>query len=385
MTHSKNLTYKKNLFLFFEGLATNVIDSQVLTHCKNMKKIGVEFEIWAFACNDELYKNSLERIEYAQELSECEVKVFKGIRPAYPFSERLNTSIVKNNIKKYNIQFDLIHARTDYSAHVASQVTDDFIWDCRGDALAEFNGQYRDSYNILFKTYKRWKIFNNIRRAMLSKKALFVSHFLHEKYQYKRESYVVGCAADSNMFFYDTKLRTNTRKVLNILDGEKVLIYSGGMAHYQLFPQIVELFSRLGNDWKFIVLTTSLDMAHNSLSDIPKDRYILKSVKLDEVNDYLNAADVGVILREQDDLNRAASPTKYAEYCMSGLSIIYSSGIGDLDTYNKKLNNEVEENDLDCFQHDEILRGNISSNATNLLSKDSILDSYKRLYLGMEQ
>lgn len=371
---------KKALFLFFEGLATNVIDSQVLLHCKNMKKIGVEFEIWAFACNDQLYEDSKKRIEYAKELSNCEVKVFKGIRPAYPFSEKSNANLVKKYLKQYETSYEFIHARTDYSACVASFVTDKFIWDCRGDTKAEFEKSYKSSKNFLGKIYKRYKISMNVKHAQTSPKAIFVSNFLKNKYDYKKESFVIGCAADQNMFFYDKNLRDKAREELAFGKNDKILIYSGGMAHYQMFPQSVELFSKLGDEWKFLVLTTNTQEARRSLYMISEDKYMLKSVPIEQVNFYLNCADVGIMLREHDDLNRAASPTKYAEYSMSGLNIIFSDNIGDLENYNEQIKNRVVEKDLKNFKFSDNNRKKIAKNAGQILSKKHGLKKYKKIY-----
>jgi len=370
----------KILFLFFEGLATNVIDSQVLLHCKNMKSIGIEFEIWAFACNDKLYKDSLERINYAKNISNCEVKVFKGIRPAFPFSEKLNANKIRKYIKQYHTKFEFIHARTDYSAHVASLITNNFIWDCRGDTLAEFNTQYKNIKNYFGKIYKLNKIKKNILNAKKAKKAIFVSNFLKQKHNYMKESYIIGCLADENLFFFDENIRNNKREELNLNKDDKILIYSGGMAHYQMFPETIKFFKDLNEDWKLIVLTTNTDIAKKELENIEKNRYILKSAKIEEVNSYLNAADVGIMLREQNDLNRAASPTKYAEYSMSGLQIIYSDNIGDLSTYNNEILNRVSKDDLLNFNINIPNRIKISNNTKKLLSKKNSLNKYQDLY-----
>jgi hypothetical protein len=371
---------RKNLFLFFEGLPENVIDSQVLLHCKSMKTIGVEFEIWAFCCSSNLYKKSLKRLEYAKKLSECEVKVIKGVRPAYPFSEKINASIVIRNLKKYNTIFDFIHSRTDYSSHVASLVTDNFIWDCRGDTLAEFEKTYEKSNNIIGKLYKRYKIANNIKKSKKAKKAIFVSSFLKNKLMHNKNSYVTGCAADDKLFFYDKKIRDTKRSDLNLSKYENVLIYSGGMSHYQLFPKTLEFFNQLNDNWVFIVLTTNLSIANRYLKNISPDRYIIESVKLEQVNSYLNASDVGIMLREKHDLNRSASPTKYAEYSMSGLKIIYSDEIGDLDIFNATIKNRIKKEDLKHFSHSQKNRELICEKSKKLLSKGSILSKYKKIY-----
>jgi hypothetical protein len=371
---------KKNIFLFFEGLASNVIDSQVLIHCKNMKKIGVEFEIWAFACNEKLYEDSLKKIAYAEDLSSCKVRVFRGVRPAYPFSENINAHIVEKYIKKYNTTYQYIHARTDYSACVASLVGSDFIWDCRGDTKAEFETEYKNSTNILAKMYKRGKISKSIHYAKKAKKAIFVSNYLKQKHSFQNESYIIGCAADERLFFYDQQLRNTMRKKLGFKNEDKILIYAGGMAHYQMFAQCVELFETLDEKWVFLVLTPSTNEAKKHLEDMKKDRYLLVSASIDEVNGYLNAADVGIMLRESNDLNKAASPTKYAEYSMSGLQIIFSDGIGDLEVLSQTIGNKVDKEALKYFRYNHESRIDLALKSKELLAKSIFMELYKKLY-----
>jgi glycosyltransferase involved in cell wall biosynthesis len=44
---------------------------------------------------------------------------------------------------------------------------------------------------------------------------------------------------------------------------------------------------------------------------------------------YLAAADVGLLPRDENLVNRVASPVKFAEYLASGIPVILSDGIGD--------------------------------------------------------
>jgi len=371
---------KKALFLFFEGLPDTVIDSQVLIHCKEMKKIGVEFEIWSFACNNELYLKSINKINYAKELSQCEVKVFRGVRPAYPFSENINALLVKRNITKYKKVFDIVHARTDYSSHIASLITNRFIWDCRGDTLAEFEKAYEKSNNILGKLYKKYKIINNIEYARKGRKAIFVSTFLKDKLEYKNESSVIGCTADSELFYFDNALRAKKRKELGYSISDKVLIYSGGMAYYQMFHESVKLFQELDDEWKLLVLTNDVKNAKKELNLLNEEKYILLNVPFDKVNEYLNLADIGIMLREENDLNKAASPTKYAEYSMSGLQIIHSSQIGDLYLYDKLLSNRIKFQDISKYKFNSDIRSSIAGKAKKYLDKKNNFQQYKRIY-----
>jgi hypothetical protein len=89
------------------------------------------------------------------------------------------------------------------------------------------------------------------------------------------------------------------------------------------------------------------------------------------------------MLREVNDINKAASPTKFAEYSMAGLSIVYSDLIGDLDNYNSELQNKLSEKDANDFVFNETNRINISNKAIKLLSKDNFINKYKELYQSM--
>ena len=334
----------KLLFVFFEGLPSTVIESQVLLHCKELKKINVECEIWSFAWNQKLYKDSLEKLKKAKDISGCEVKVLKAIRPIYPFSEVMNALILKYNLKKFNCNFDLVHARTDYSAAVVSYITDNFIWDCRGDVEAEFEANYNNTVNFL-AIYKKYKILTNTNRAKKAKKAIFVSNYLKNKFNFQRESFVIGCLANSDFFYFDKNLRDITRKKLGIKNEEKVFIYSGSINYYQMFDETILLLKKF-LDFKMIILTPNIQKAKQYLSGIDKNRYFLLQANFEDVNKFLNAADIGVIYRKQHPLNMAASPTKFAEYAMSGLSILFSDGIGDLTKYSSYIGNKILEQDI---------------------------------------
>ena len=55
----------------------------------------------------------------------------------------------------------------------------------------------------------------------------------------------------------------------------------------------------------------------------------LRSGRIAEFNDFLNAADFGFILRERNKINRVACPTKFAEYCLTGLPVIIGDAVPD--------------------------------------------------------
>ena len=61
----------------------------------------------------------------------------------------------------------------------------------------------------------------------------------------------------------------------------------------------------------------------------PSPRFKSHTVKKD-VPKYLNCADIGFMLRDSRDLNKAASPVKFPEYLACNLKVVASPGIGDV-------------------------------------------------------
>jgi glycosyltransferase involved in cell wall biosynthesis len=57
-------------------------------------------------------------------------------------------------------------------------------------------------------------------------------------------------------------------------------------------------------------------------SELEPDEYHLTEIDHDEVNDYLMASDLGIVLRDNHPMNAAAIPGKYLEYLASGLPVL---------------------------------------------------------------
>jgi glycosyltransferase involved in cell wall biosynthesis len=64
-------------------------------------------------------------------------------------------------------------------------------------------------------------------------------------------------------------------------------------------------------------------------SDLPEGTYSVISSLVEEVGKYLEASDLGLLLRENHVVNRVASPTKFAEYLLCGLPVVISPWVGD--------------------------------------------------------
>lgn len=145
---------------------------------------------------------------------------------------------------------------------------------------------------------------------------------------------VIPCVADERRFFSDVMRRREAREALG-LSSEPLLIYAGSIGQWHQFESTLEtfdLFSRKNSQAKYLVVTRDGDGARALVAARPglRERTIVRSGDADEVARWLSAADIGLLLRADHPLNGVACPTKFAEYVLSGLSVVISEGIGDL-------------------------------------------------------
>ncbi len=103
-------------------------------------------------------------------------------------------------------------------------------------------------------------------------------------------------------------------------------------------------------DISLLILTHSVKDVNKAIIQYPalKSKLISFSVPNDEVYKYLNAADFGILFRENTVMNNVASPTKFAEYMLCGLPVIISEGVGDYSYYTleKEVGIILNESDL---------------------------------------
>ena len=300
----------KGLFITFEGLSPTIADSQVIIHIQDMRDAGIDIDLWAFAPKRNMYAYSLPRLVELQQTYGQKVRLFRGVPPTFPFSELFNAVFIWWLMHNTKTEVSFVHARTDYAAAVCGlvKVFRKFmlIWDCRGDAEAEYLSKYSQTTLLrrlaapLQKIIIRTRVRLSIRRC---DKAIFVSNKLKGKLtvgRFKKPSVVIPCVASKELFYFSKELRDKYRRKLGIVAEEKVIVYSGSMGGYQIFDKCVELFKQMAHSdsfLKFLVITPYLEHAAELLKELPSDRYLLMKVPLVEVNGYLNAADFGMFLR----------------------------------------------------------------------------------------
>jgi len=352
-----------------------------------------DFEIWSFAWSKDLLAESRARVPYLREVSEGDIRVFRGVRPGLPFSELVNALVLVTRLRGVDRSHKFIHARTDYSAVVAGIAKKfkglDVVWDCRGYAKAEAQARY-SSLSALMRILGRYQVaLAGIRATWAARycsSAIFVTDRLRKMLGRplgtKPYSVIPGVASE-RLFFYSPKLRQETRSKLGYLDADPVIVYSGSLTPYQRFPDTVKLFGELhakDKTLKLLVLTPDLSAARESLDILSNGTYILLSARHDEVNAYLNAADFAIMLRSDTLLNAVAFPTKFSEYCLAGLPIIMSNSVPECYALADRIGNLVDCQDASLSVKKDGSREQASSDYQGLLGRRSTISEYARIY-----
>lgn len=146
---------------------------------------------------------------------------------------------------------------------------------------------------------------------------------------------VLSTGVDCNQRFFSRTLRREARAQLG-LEGRFVMIFIGNAFYsWQNVFRTIEIFKlvkeRLAPHAFLILLIREQD--HNIVREfigelsIPSDSYLLQCVPPREVTRYLNAADLGILLRHEHLMNRVASPGKFGDYVACGLPVLMTKGI----------------------------------------------------------
>ena len=114
--------------------------------------------------------------------------------------------------------------------------------------------------------------------------------------------------------------------------------------------------------------------------------YLLLNVPHEEVNGFLNASDLGILLREDHTLNKVASPGKLGEYLSTGLTVLTTKHIG---LYSKEMmKNNVGVLIDDIYSDNEILEKIQSYKQTKTKEEQSqwamrkfSVQAYKDIYI----
>ena len=176
----------------------------------------------------------------------------------------------------------------------------------------------------------RYRILNFI-DCFSMKKARFifyVSNYMKKHYEllahmnFSNKSYIMPCyneEIDKSIF----AKKDYTKKIFS---------YVGSLDLWQCFDRIVELYAQIecaNKNSMFKVLTFQVDEAKKILEKKKVKNFVVKYVPQNELKNELIEATYGFVIREDNMVNRVATPTKISSYLASGVLPIYSTCLID--------------------------------------------------------
>jgi glycosyltransferase involved in cell wall biosynthesis len=240
--------------------------------------------------------------------------------------------------------------------------------------------------NVYYLQYRTLSAANKV--FVVSK---VLGKYFQDTFDINKEKFVLyPCLSDSKKFFFNNDLRREGRIKLQINDSAKVFIYSGGISDWHMSDKMISFFNQLLKfeyDSFLIYLTKDKTSLKAMITKFPevKPRIFSFAVPNEEVNMYLNAADYGLLFRENTIMNNVASPTKFAEYMLCGLPVIISEGVGDFSTYlsrhdlgiliKESAMNDPEKFDFNNFLKKSFDRAYIADVGRKNFAKDSIINN----------
>jgi glycosyltransferase involved in cell wall biosynthesis len=388
---------RKALFVCFEGFGNSIFQSQVVEHCESMKDKGFDFTVVTFEPFKKSWVDSQNNLNKYKKRGILKIFLSRCVNIYWPMSTLINLLLllfaIKKNIKISDYEF--IHARTEYSAALCLLLKPlhriPVVWDCRGDQVDElllatekFTTIIRLALLLAF--LPRQKLFIYLSNVC-SSLTFCVSSALKDniKSLRGRVPVVVPCPVPEDKFFFDINIRRTKREELGFNDEDVVFIYSGSMTRYQGIEILVQnLRSILSNsNAKILILTTDLKKAKEFFKNIDPNRLLITSCAYEEMNSYYCASDVGILLRQKRLLNWVASPTKFGEYCLTGLSVLHNASVAQAVEFSSDLGNGVLIEQVNENLKLTTDRVKISNRARRLYSRKSVNTIYIKAYLEM--
>jgi glycosyltransferase involved in cell wall biosynthesis len=138
---------------------------------------------------------------------------------------------------------------------------------------------------------------------------------------------------DISTFKFNLLKRRKLRNELNISEDDKLLIYVGSLGEKYALAEMLKIFDalkKLDSKFKFLLVTPSLSYLDRNVTPEVLRNIIVRSVRSEDVPGYISAADFGFCLINQSLSMEAVAATKLGEYLISGIPIIVTSKIGDI-------------------------------------------------------
>ena len=228
-----------------------------------------------------------------------------------------------------------VYARNIYSGILMSIINKftniSCIYDTRGDFIAEsfFSNPKRKWYIYFLEFFEKKTIISSDTCCFVTnelKKTVFKRHSLLEENLLSKGKKILIIPSCAEVM----------EPIKEVSNDKYHLVYSGGISQYQCIEPMLKIWKELeiiSSEFKFSFLTSRRNT--NSVNALVHKEQI-KNIRIYsfendcDLNEYLNNCSYGFLLREENGVNRVASPVKFSEYLRSNLKVITTNGLKDI-------------------------------------------------------
>jgi len=334
------------LYICYFGLREPLTQTQVLPYLRELVRGGVSVHLLTFEPGGILARDGREREEWRARLESQGIQ-WRSLdyhkRPSLPATLYDIASGALTAIRLARREkIDVMHARGYVPAAMGALAK----WRAGGKLIFDIRGFMAEEYvdaGVWPEGGLLYRLTKTAEKKLLKAADGFV--VLTEKARKilfpdggkGRPVEVIPCCVDAERFRpFVEESRDDLRRNLN-LEGRRALIYVGALGGWYLTDQMAELMALARQEdastFSMVLTQSPPEMITGRLNALgmAQSDYLVKKVAPEDMPRYMKAADFAVSLIKPCYSKMSSSPTKIAEYLASGLPVISSSGIGDLD------------------------------------------------------
>lgn len=321
-----------------------VFDSQVLEY---LQKLDLFFAVDSTELIVFRHQDNLKKKEVIEKKISKFINQYKTFATIAPPMSRCQLNIDAKRLKKYILEkYDIneqiaVICRGDFATYIAAKAFSNMpnsriLFDNRGLPVEEslmahptgiIHSINRKIKKISIEYAKdHCDMYNFVTNAMRE------YDLLHYKYSKNIPYTVIPTLYRAETIDENELNRIKNRE--NYHSDQFIITYVGSVAAWQSTKQLIDVIYKIGNENSFVrffILTNGSMTEFESFPLELRKRIVIKSVPHNEMKYYLQISNIGIVIRDNNIVNKVAAPTKIAEYLTSGMKILYSGNIGILE------------------------------------------------------
>ncbi len=356
----------------------SVFESQVLELLVQLQREQIQVSLLLG------YKNLEEKESLRKKIANYpSIPVYwKKSYPCYPFFERSAiSSLYKGLLQIPNFSNSVIHVRSEMTGYVLKKIllkknlTNRVVVDIRGLVLEELRyiihscsvsafRKFVSKIQIGYfkKVYAKFFAPDNQCNMAITSVSPLINKYIQKHYPSCNYTLSFHPNVGGSRFVYNIAARKKIRTELGVRDDELMAIASsGGGSVWQKDFMLIKHLSKM-----------SIFILNLSKNDCGVNNVMTKTIPFAQMPDYLSAADMAILWRDDVLMNNVASPSKFSEFAVMGLYVIHNKSVAVATNYIR-------------LTHNGLLLDDVKELTDEMLNKNDIfLQRQKRIDEGRE-